>query len=241
MKEETSIHGKWLLQLAGDPVDLEELATRLVSGEVTILKKGTQYFLSASAFQDLSGVDEVRENGIRLLASINGIAKLYGWCWEQVQESGIYFEHDDGHRDISVLLHNDLKIRCRLLPPTITGGVSAPPPYEAVRKMVLDQIPDKRIALVLDLWGSDSKWATLYKIFKCIEEDIGETNQQKGWITKADAECFTRTANSTAIGKEARHASFKFEPPRDPMTHQKATDLIAHLLEKWLEYRAKEP
>lgn len=55
-----------------------------------------------------------------------------------------------------------------------------------------------------------------------------------GWTTKAAVERFTRTANSRgAIGGEARHGHSRFQPPKNPLSHKEAHDLVLALVRHW--------
>lgn len=52
-------------------------------------------------------------------------------------------------------------------------------------------------------------------------------------------ELFTRTANSRrAIGGEARHGHNRFNPPKNPIPHKEAHDLVLSLVRRWLAEQA---
>ena len=58
-------------------------------------------------------------------------------------------------------------------------------------------------------------------------------------VTKAAVKRFTGTANSRrAIGGEARHGHDRFDPPKTPLPHKEAHDLVLGLVRRWLAEKA---
>jgi hypothetical protein len=76
-------------------------------------------------------------------------------------------------------------------------------------------------------------------VFEVVETDVGSKMFADGWATKKEVKRFTRTANSRhAIGGEARHGHNRFQPPKRPMSHSEAHDLVLGLVRRWLAHKA---
>lgn len=97
---------------------------------------------------------------------------------------------------------------------------------------------DRGKADALALIGRPSPtWSELYLVFELVEANIGGGMYSEGWISKADANRFRRTANSyTALGKAARHGKDTAQPPSTLLTHCAATDLMRNLVVRWFKH-----
>jgi hypothetical protein len=58
-----------------------------------------------------------------------------------------------------------------------------------------------------------------------------------GWVSKAQARLFARTANSyDTLGLEGRHGRDSGSPPASPMKQADAETMMRDLVRHWLEY-----
>jgi hypothetical protein len=59
----------------------------------------------------------------------------------------------------------------------------------------------------------------------------------RGWIVRADANLFTRTANSyTTLRSDGRHGKDRGKSPTQPMPYGAAAKLISGLVLAWLSH-----
>ena len=79
-------------------------------------------------------------------------------------------------------------------------------------------------------------WSELYLLFELVKAEVGGQMYHQGWISKADADLFSRTANSySALGTAGRHGKDKGDPPAKPMEYGTAVELMRQLVLAWLE------
>lgn len=104
---------------------------------------------------------------------------------------------------------------------------------------------DSKVKKVIRLMNfSDAySWVNLYRICEIITDDIDIVKE--GWISKRKLKLFKRTACSpTCIGREARHGIPVGDPPRKPMEHEDAKQIIYSIIKSWIEnkdnYKSKE-
>lgn len=121
----------------------------------------------------------------------------------------------------------------------VIGGKLQPDPRESAGAPYLRAAADSaRVRHVLSLLGSPRlTWSELFLLFELLQTEVGGAMYSAGWITKADADRFTRTANSfSALGLAGRHGKDKDKtsPPPHPMAQAEAQALIRELAGKWL-------
>src|SRR5436309_2232084 len=91
--------------ISNDPRVLPELSNRLKEPWSTIIEKEGIYYWSSSLFEDLATVTEVGECATRLLATLNGLVKLYSTdAGELVKAGKIKFVDEQGREVTQVSL-----------------------------------------------------------------------------------------------------------------------------------------
>ena len=105
-------------------------------------------------------------------------------------------------------------------------------------------LSNQEIERALYLFGSlELNWKNLYMVLEVIEDSFGgETSLlNTNIVPPEDIKSFKRTASSyKAIGRDARHATLKFELPREPMTLRKAQEVVGTLLQEWIKYEMRK-
>ena len=104
---------------------------------------------------------------------------------------------------------------------------------------------DDMVAKALTLYGTlNHNWKNLYMVLEIIEDDAGGEAGliETAWISRGKLKTFKHTANSfRAVGREARHATAKPNPPSVPMSLREAQELIKSVLKEWLRSKSKDP
>ena len=91
---------EWLVELQGDPADLEELAEQFESPRLSVRKEGESYYLRSSEdFDGLSDASQVRTQATELLLLRSGAANLYAGAGETVTPGVVIWQRDDGTQD----------------------------------------------------------------------------------------------------------------------------------------------
>jgi hypothetical protein len=118
------------------------------------------------------------------------------------------------------------------------GGAAQPvaePPAAALLRAAR-RTPKAHDALVL-LGRPSLTWSELHLLFEFVEGEVGSAMYDHGWVSRAAAELFMRTANSyTVLRSEGRHGKDRGDPPAQPMPRAVAVALVRSLVCAWLDY-----
>ena len=108
---------EWLVEVQGDPADLEELADQFESPRLSVRKEGESYYLRSSKdFDGLSDASEVRTRATELLLLLSGVANLYAGAGETVTPGVVIWQRDDGTRDQFIALEEaTIRVRSKAL------------------------------------------------------------------------------------------------------------------------------
>lgn len=68
----------WWVELRGETQDLDALARLFPEGEITVVRRGGQHFLRASAFEEMADEQEVRLRAATMLREAVGAATING-------------------------------------------------------------------------------------------------------------------------------------------------------------------
>lgn len=119
------------------------------------------------------------------------------------------------------------------------GGVVQPDPAEGLAAplmMAATRTREAHDALVI-VGRPDLTWSELYLLFELVEGAVGRQMYEREWISKADANLFSHTANSYSVLRSAgRHGKDNGDPPRNPMKHAVAVGLVRALVLQWLSH-----
>lgn len=236
---------KWLVQISGDAIDLEELSNSLKSPQFKLSQEEGAYVLGSADFDCMNDADTVLRHANEILALISGSAKLAIGTREPLQIAHIVRINDDGTHSIFPYLSDRVSIRGipNILYLAEDGTVKEIRATDAIPDWLLAARRDAAVAKVLRLFGlGGNDWVSLYRIYEVIEADVGNASniEKKGWATKKAIRRFRHTANSPGvIGDDSRHGLERTKPPPDPMLLTEAKSLVEGIIKNWLHTKIK--
>lgn len=232
---------EWLVEIRGDVLDLAELQNLFNAPMLNVIKVGDTHFIRSTDFLELTSEDEVRERGLALIDSLNGMARLCIGAFREISEAGVAARDERGNlRTFKFIGFDAILTQPRSsIHPVLSDGTTGPafsPFQESVPKWITLARQQKAVTDAFHFFRENS-WFSLYKVYEIIRDDVGSHNllEKKRWAPDGDLNRFTGTAQSRAeLGDLARHASHKYNPPKNPMTLAEATHLVKQLLLGWL-------
>jgi len=221
---------EWWAELVGNEQELKELEVHLADSEHRIIKKGKYYYLKIEDEQEDFDPDILHDHMSRLVAMLNGAAKLRFHEFTGVKSYSVIRFKSDGKR-VGYGFATAPKVPSTLYAPV--------PPDGVINTWVSLGNKSDFIERALTLYGAlEHNWKNLYLVLEVIEDDLGGEVAvlQKKFVSNRKLKSFKNTANSfRAIGRDARHATTRYSLPRSPMLITVAQELIHTVLEKWLE------
>jgi len=222
---------RWLARLSGERADLEEFPRWFPDGDVYAMEGKAEFFLTGPAFEAISNAEAVLAEAKRRLDEFAAVISL---LWPALRKPIVdtIIREDGGTRHISLFLSASLSSRAKVTA-VISGGVAQQGPRRTQAQELLEHATGRpHLREALSVWGDPMRsWPRLYRILEEIELDLGNRVDQAGLCSAHERATFRRSAEvPEAAGLDARHASRRFEPPRDPMTFQEATAFIGQIL-----------
>jgi len=229
---------EWMVYVAGDEFDLQELSKSSNSPELCVIKEEDQYYLKSTNFNQINNADEVRNKAEEILSLVNGASRLILETRRPLTPGVVLKINDDGSREGFVSIVESVTMR------DIVSiiKISADSTVQEVRRA--DTIPDwirlaqkdESVAKVLRLINEFGyNWVNLCRILEIVMKDVGDISK-KGWVSnKRLIDRITGTADNPMIsGDSARHGIARHEPLPDPITFSEAKALIETILHNWL-------
>jgi hypothetical protein len=218
----------WGIKLCGHDFDLEYWRDILKEPfDPAVVQHGDDFILRAREFQSCDSAPAVLEKAIPLFDVLNGAMRTatgshpVRWC-------GIYELGADGWRKSSHIFPpapiTDLRAKINVDP-----VVAAPPPTRSNVQvwMELSQQSDHLTDALV--YMGRGEWFDIYKAVECLEAFTGggeSSLKHKKWIKPEELTLMKRTANCFH-----RHRLGKYEPPENPITLEKARQMLAKLIE----------
>lgn len=237
----------WWAKLEGDERDLRELAAHFGTRSLEVIEEEGSFWLGSSEFTGLADPETVKQRARALLGLASGALHLeFGRFAPPRVTAAVLVDETGGrqhfvHVSSSVRMHAEINARVDRARPDGTVEVVelvAPPVQTTEWAELARRDPDVEDVLAI-LGREDIRWHDLYHVYEVVEADVGGHMFSEGWLTKAAAKRFTQTANSRrAIGGEARHGHDRFDPPKSPLSHSEAHDLVLALVRRWLAVKA---
>jgi hypothetical protein len=229
---------EWLVEVQGDPADLEELADQFESPRLSVRKEGESYYLRSSEdFDGLSNASDVRTQATELLVLLSGVANLYAGAGETVTPGVVIWQRDDGTRDRFQLgkatLRARSKVRVRL------GGTEATDPTVGESWLSLARQDDNDNVLdALRFFQEDTTWWSLRKAYEVIEEkdEFGQQSKVAKILSTPEEEIRrfkVWTHYYVHGGRRKRPDPDKFPP----LEIGEADSFLRDLLKKWLRWK----
>lgn len=234
----------WIVPLKGHAFDLEDLPLYLDASPVSVVRRGTDYFLYLST--DVAGPTHERVSDLALdyVGLINGAASVLMAAYRPVELDGGAFYGIDAEGQIAhtVVSVGTAELRCKAgHVGVLISGVAQPDPRKGSMGQLLREAamhPAKADALTI-VGRPMPNWSELYLVFELVEANEGSRMYAESWITRSEANLFSRTANSyTALGRAGRHGKDRGDPPRVPMQQREAITLMRSLVAKWVNDRS---
>lgn len=216
----------WIVTLAGDETDLQELANVWNQPDLTIEKENDVYILKSSHFISLNSDQQVREKTNELLVPLNAGIKLKFNTSKMIEIAHIIKVNSDGTRRTIVTTNLSFSVRILGDP---SGFADFMIPFLNIART------DSQVEKVCQYINEDfNDRSNLYKIYEVIRKDGFAPLQHKGKYEKK-AEIFRRTINNpSSSGLNSRHA-IDDAPPEIPMTQSDLKNFIKILIQEWLE------
>ena len=235
--------GRWLVQLAGERMDLEEYPYWFPDGEIHAIEEDGNVYLAGEALERLPNASRVHEVALEALDDFSAVISLLWPSLQRPRVSSVMREDDQGDRERHVHLSGSIKGRAKAHGSLTVKGTEedGPSPTQAQTLLAGSQL-DKHLQAALFIWSDPLRpWARLYRILEEIEQFLGENAHEAGLCSHNQRNRFTQSANTAEVaGKDARHALDSFRPPANPMRLKKARQFIGCLLRQVLARAATE-
>lgn len=232
---------EWIVELSGDPSDLDELSKVFTTPDILIQKDGEKSLLKSETFRSCESSVEVKKIASEILHLLTAGIKLSLDARKKLDIDGILQIDDDGKRHYFVEISETVCMRCSVSGEIIHADGTREEFHQGdpIPKWVKIAHNDAKVAKVFNFIVADfNSWYTLYKILEVLEEDHFKPIM-RGGCYKSMADNFTHTADCyKTTGIDARHAKEIQTPPKNPMSLSEAKSFIKMLLHEWL--REKE-
>lgn len=226
---------EWLVEVQGDPADLEELADQFESPRLSVRKEGESYYLRSPAdFDGLSDASDVRTRATELLLLLSGVANLYAGAGETVTPGVVIWQRDDGTRDQFVLATSTIRVRSKV---RLWGTEATDPTVGESWLSLARQDDNDNVLDALRFFQEDTTWWSLRKAYEVIERDeFGQQSKVANVLSTPDMEIrrFKEWTNYFVHGaRRERPDSDEFPP----LSLAEADSFLRDLLKKWLRWK----
>jgi hypothetical protein len=225
---------EWLVEVQGDPADLQELADQFESPRLSVRKEGESYYLRSSEdFDGLSDASQVRTQATELLLLLSGAANLYAGAGETVTPGVVIWQRDDGTQDTFIAM-GAATVRARGKAPL--WGTEATDPTVGESWLSLARQDDK----VLDglrFFQENTTWWNLRKAYEVIERDEFRQQSKVAKVLSTPEEeirRFKKWADYHVHGGRRNRPDSDHFPP---LLLEEADSFLRDLLKKWLRWK----
>lgn len=229
---------RWLVQLSGDRMDLEEFPHHFPDGDLYVIEEGETFFLVGPALEVLSDAESVLREAVRALDRFAAIISLLWPSFRKPTVSHVFRETDEGKRNAFVFVTGSIVGRSKVHAVGVSiGGPPQAPRQTQAQELLGRATGNASLETALSLWADPMRsWPRLYRILEEIEQHLGRRIDAAGLCSANQRERFTRTANTAEVsGADARHAAGRFAAPDNPMSLSEAAGFIGQVLFKALQ------
>ncbi len=224
---------RWLVQLSGDHMDLEEFPRSFPDGDVFAIEENGAFFLVGPAFEVLPNAEAVLGEATRALDHFTAVISLLWPSLRKPAASHVFRETDEGKRDAFVFLSGSISGRSKVHAVALSVGARPQQPQRTQAQELLGRASGSpHLGVALSLWADPTRsWPRLHRVLEEIEQHLGNRVDAAGLCPAAQRERFTRTANTAEVsGSDARHATGRFVAPSNPMSLPEATKFVGQML-----------
>ena len=226
---------EWLVELQGDPADLEELADLFESPRLSVRKEGESYYLRSSEdFDGLSDASQVRTQATELLLLLSGAANLYAGAGETVTPGVVIWQRDDGTQDPFIPM-GVATVRARAK--RLLEGTEATDPTVGESWLSLARQDDK-VLDSLRFFQENTSWWSLRKAYEVIERD--EFGRQQSKVAKVLSTPEEEIRRFKEWAHYHVHGGRRNRPDSDRFPRlllEEADSFLRDLLKKWLRWK----
>jgi len=232
---------EWRAQLQGNNLDLQELKVILSDHDPTIIQENSDFYLKSKNWDQLEEAQQVRELASHIIGLLDSAAYIHFRDTAPITIGHIVRVKDDGSKDSFVFAEGLITLRSRLRgTATIIGPDGKPVENHQEHPIIKILRVSEKNSSVADALAflRKSDWISIYKAFEIVRDEVNGKEEiiSHGWLTRKNINRFTQTAQSRdALGDDARHASRKYKPPKDPMSIHEAKAIIGDLIQKWID------
>ncbi|MGH7825511.1 MAG: hypothetical protein ACREQ7_10115 [Candidatus Binatia bacterium] len=229
----------WIVPLLGHRFDLEDLPLWFAGQDVHVTQRDNGFVLVIPPKIVGDNYQPVRAFAEEQLELLNGIGRLLNPSFRSVSLSDQLYGIDASatvRHTVVAVGPAEMRVKAGSVR-VVIGGKVQPDPAEAAASPLLvaaSRFPRARDALIM-VGRPHLTWSELYLLFELVEAEVGSQMFDRGWISRADAELFRRSANSySVLRSDGRHGKDRGDPPTQPMAHGTALTLIRTLVLAWL-------
>lgn len=227
---------RYFVELNSDIADLEEFPRWFPDGDVYSFVEGRSYFLAGAALQ-VESPERALEVAEQLLDEMVGVALLLWPALRRPSLGAVCHEDNDGRRQrfCFATMAETVRIKDRFDAVAEGAPLQQPGPTYAQRLLKASRNATHAQTAMM-IWSDPHKtWPRLYRVLEELEAELSSTVSKASLCSDNERDRFNQSANSSAVaGKDSRHASGKFAPPRRPMSLEEAISFIGVLLQKTL-------
>lgn len=225
---------RWLVQIQGERLDLEEFTKWFPSGDVHAVEEEGQFFITGPALNGMADIDTVLKRATEALDEFSAVIFLLWDAFRKPSIGQVVREDDAGKRSAYSFFTGIAAARSKVSGVLVdAGGAAAPPATTQAQDLLSAARRSVNLSEALKVWANPIRtWGRLYRVMEEIQKHFGKPVDQVGLCSSSEVERFTRTANTAEVaGLEARHATSRFQPPNQPMSLQEATSFVSRLLD----------
>jgi hypothetical protein len=231
----------WVIPLVGDRFDLEDLPLWLAGQGVHVAERAGAFELVIPVAIIGTNYEPVRAFAEGQLGLINGIGHLLGQAFRPLSMADKLFGIDAAGAVVHTVVAvgtAEMRVKAGSVRAIVDGKVQPNSRDAAALPLLRAASLSLRARDALTIVGRPAlTWSELYLLFELVQADVGNQMVDRGWISRADADLFTHTANSySTLRSDGRHGKDRGEPPAQPMLNGVAAKVICGLVLAWLRH-----
>ena len=220
---------RWIVQLKGDRLDLQELPKWFPHGDIFAVEEDGTVFLTGPALNALQDAEAVLNCATQTLNNFAAVIFLLWNGFTKPTIRSVIHEDAAGTRSTFAFISGIASILFKASGVLVGGTASA---TTQAQDLLAAGRKSAKLREALTIWSDPIRsWPRLYRVMEEIEEHFGKPIDKAGLCSDSERVRFTRTANTAEVaGLDSRHASGKFQSPPDPLSLQEAESFLARIL-----------